>query len=77
MKNMHSTESWVKRFLWMTGMVFMILMGVDLLKGGSLEDDLSGAFGWALVSAAIFTGTRYYHARKNVACALCKDSAGD
>ena len=74
---MKSTASWARRFLWMTGMVFMILMGAALLKGGTLEDGLSGAFGWALVSAAIFTGSRYYYARRGVACALCKDTAED
>jgi hypothetical protein len=64
---MKSKEFWVKRFIWMTGMVFMVLMAVDLFKGGSLEEGLSSAFGWALVSAGIFTGTRYYYARKGIA----------
>jgi hypothetical protein len=64
---MKSTEIWVKRFLWLTGVVFMILMGAALLRGGALEDALSGAFGSALVSAGIFTAARYYHARKGVA----------
>ena len=71
---MKSTEFWVKRYLWVTGMVFMVLMTVDLLKGGTLEEGLSSAFGWALVTAAVFTGTRYHHARKGIACAMCRDT---
>ncbi len=64
---MKSNEVWVKRFLWMTGVVFMILLGTALLRGGALEDELSGAFGWALASAGIFTAARYYHARQGIA----------
>ena len=74
---MKSTEFWVKRFLWVTGIVFMIWMGVELLKGGSLEDGLASAFGWALLSSAIFTGSRYYNARRGIACALCRDTVED
>jgi len=70
---MKSKEVWVRRFLWMTGVVFMIPMGAALLRGGALEDELSGAFGWALVSAGIFTGWRYNQARHGVAGATNKE----
>jgi hypothetical protein len=72
-----TAQTWVRRYLWTTGIVFMVLMGAALLKGRSLDDELSSAFLWALLSGTIFTGWRYRQARKGVACALCKDSAND
>lgn len=74
---MKSKEFWVRRFLWVSGIVFMILMAASLLRGRAMETALSESFVWALVSAAIFTGWRYYQARKGVACALCKDTVED
>jgi hypothetical protein len=72
-----SKEFWVKRFLWVTGIVAMTLLAAALLRGRSLDTALSESFGWALVSAAIFTASRYYQARKGIACALCKDTVED
>jgi hypothetical protein len=74
---MKSKEFWVRRFLWMAGIVFMILMAASLLRGRSVETALSESFLWALISSAVFTGWRYYQARKGVACALCKDTVED
>ena len=74
---MKSKEFWVRRFLWMTGIVFMVLMAASLLRGRAMETALSESFVWALVSAAIFTGWRYYQARKGVACVLRKDTVED
>jgi hypothetical protein len=72
-----SKEFWVKRFLWMSGIVFTILMAASLLRGRTVETALSESFVWALISSGLFTGWRYYHARKGVACALCKDTVED
>lgn len=74
---MKSKQFWVKRFLWMTGMVFMILMAAGLLRGRAMETALSESFIWALISSAIFTGWRYNQARKGVACAMCRDTPED
>jgi hypothetical protein len=74
---MKSKEFWVKRYLWVTGIVFMILLAAALLRGRTIEEALSASFVWALVSSAIHTGWRYYQARKGVACALCKDTVED
>ncbi|MDL2354735.1 MAG: hypothetical protein QFF03_05725 [Pseudomonadota bacterium] len=74
---MKSNEFWVKRYLWVCGMVFMILMAAALLRGRTLDAALTDSFIWALISASVFTGYRYYQARKGVACALCKDTVED
>jgi hypothetical protein len=71
---MKSKEFWVKRYLWVTGIAFMILMAAALLRGRAFEVALTESFLWALVSSAIFTGVRYYKARKGSPCALCKDT---
>jgi hypothetical protein len=73
---MKNKQFWVRRFLWMTGIVFMVLMAASLFRGREAERALSESFGWALVAAAVFTGWRYRQARKGVACALCKDTPG-
>ena len=57
---MKSTQFWVRRFLWVTGIVFMILMAAALLRGRALDIALTESLLWALVSSAIFTGARYY-----------------
>lgn len=71
---MKSIGFWIKRYFWMTGIVFVILLAAALLRGRAMEAALSESSVWALVSAGVFTGWRYYQARKGVACALCKDT---
>jgi hypothetical protein len=74
---MKSTQFWVRRFLWATAIVCMILIAAALLRGRSLDTAMPESFTWALVAGAIFTGSRYYQARKGIACALCKDTVED
>lgn len=74
---MKSKQFWVKRFLWVTGIVFMILMAASLLRERAIDTALSESFMWALVSAAILIGWRYHQARKGVACAMCRDTVED
>jgi hypothetical protein len=71
---MKHKELWVRRFLWTTGIVFMILLGAALLRGRGIDTALSESFIWALISSGVFTGSRYYQARKGSACALCQDT---
>ncbi|MDB5908472.1 MAG: hypothetical protein JWP34_2586 [Massilia sp.] len=71
---MKTKQFWVKRFLWVTGIVFMMLMAAALLRGRTVEVALTESLVWALISSAIFTAVRYYKARKGEACALCKDT---
>lgn len=71
---MKTKQLWVRRYLWATGIAFMLLMAASLLRDRAVERALSESFTWALVSAAVFTGWRYHQARKGTACALCKDT---
>lgn len=74
---MKSKHFWVKRYLWVTGIVFMVLMAAALLRGRGVDTALPESFIWALIASAIFTGSRYYRARKGIPCALCKDTVDD
>jgi uncharacterized membrane protein len=71
---MKSTAFWIGRFCWMVGIVFTILLIVSLLRGRAAPTALAESLLWALISSAVFTGSRYYQARKGVACALCRDT---
>lgn len=71
---MKSTRFWIGRFCGMAAVAFMVLAAVSLLRGRALEAALAESAIWALVSSAIFTGSRYYQARKGIACALCNDT---
>jgi hypothetical protein len=55
---MQSRQFRLRRFLWMTGILPMILVAAALLRGRGPDTALSGSFTWALVTAAIFTGWR-------------------
>jgi hypothetical protein len=74
---MKSTGFWIGRFCLAAGIAFLILVVASLLRGRALETALTDSAVWALVSSAVFTGSRYYQARKGVACALCKDTVED
>jgi hypothetical protein len=74
---MKSKQFWIKRYLSVSGIAFIMLMAAALLRGRAVEEALSASFVWALLSSAIHTGWRYYQARKGVACALCKDTVED
>ena len=72
---MKNKQLWVRRYLWTSGIVFMLLMAASLLRGREMDRALSESFTWALVSAAVFTGWRYRQVRKGATCALCKETA--
>ncbi|MES2298191.1 MAG: hypothetical protein V4582_14190 [Pseudomonadota bacterium] len=72
---MKSKAFWVRRFVFVSALAFVILVGADLLKGGRIDAAVPSALAWALISASIFTAARYRSARKGLACALCRDTA--
>ena len=65
---------WIRRYIWMVGIVTMLVFGSKLLRRFAPDQVITESFLWGLVSAAIFTGTRYYNARRGVACAMCRDT---
>ena len=74
---MKSTGFWVRRYFVVAGGAFVLLVAVGLLKGRELERVALESLFWAVVTAAVFTATRYRSARKGEACALCRDTVED
>jgi hypothetical protein len=55
-------------------MIFVLLAGVQYLKGKSLEYSIEFGILWSLISVAIFAIRRFYNYRKNINCAVCNDT---
>lgn len=68
---------WIKRFVIVALIAFMLLAGVHLFKGHSLADALWHGVVWGGISSLLFTGAAYYRYRKNQHCALCQSVGMD
>jgi hypothetical protein len=55
---------WLMQYLLAAVTMFVILVGIDLLSGRKLADEIWMSLAWALASAAIFIGARYAQSRK-------------
>lgn len=71
---MMGTAFWIKRFLTVLVAAFAIICSAQLLKGHQLAHAAAEAALWGFISAAIFTGARFWQARKGQHCALCRDT---
>ncbi len=65
---------WIRRFIWVAGIATMVILGSKLLRGFALDQVITESFVWGLTTAAVFIGTRYYYARRGIACAMCRDT---
>jgi len=65
-----------KRFAIVAAAVFVILFGVEQIKGHGTADSARFAGLWAGISATLFLVSRVYHERRGIACALCDDPLG-
>lgn len=65
---------WIRRFFLVWTGAFIVIAGVQALKGHDLT--YSGIQGliWATAAAGIFIGSRIYQSRRGVHCAICKDT---
>lgn len=66
---------WLRRFLLVFCIAFVLIMGAHLLRGHELGFSLSESLLWAIISANIFTASRIIQSRKGRHCSLCKDHA--
>lgn len=67
------TSFWIRRFVLVALTLFIIIGGVQYLKGHSAGYSIGQGILWALVSATIFTVSRFYQSRRGQHCALCND----
>lgn len=66
-------KKWIFQFTIALVIIFIVLTGVQYLKGRSLEYSIEFGALWALASLAIFAIRRFYNYRKNINCAICND----
>jgi len=61
---MQVTRYWFTQYLLAAVTLFAILVGVDLISGVKLGDDIWMTLAWALAASAIFIGARHNQSRK-------------
>ena len=61
---------WIKRFLLVLVVAFVVLFGVELAKGHSQAAALQFAGVWAVVTGTVFSLASYVRYRRNPACWL-------
>jgi len=66
-------KKWIVQYTIALPIIFVLLAGVQYLKGRSLTYAIEFGILWAVVSVTIFAIRRCYNYRKNIACAVCND----
>lgn len=70
---MHTPVYWLGQYLLAAITMFLLLAGVELLRGGGVAS-WPATLGWSCSAAAIFTASRYRRAKRVQACSLCGDT---
>jgi hypothetical protein len=68
------TKFWIKRFLTVLAGAFVVICAAQLLQGRNLHHSALHGGIWALLSATVFTVSRYFQARRGQHCAVCRDT---
>lgn len=66
-------RKWITQYAIALPIIFVLLAGIQYLKGQSLAYSIEFGVFWSLVSVAIFAIRRIYNYRKNIHCAVCND----
>lgn len=66
-------KKWVIQYLLAPPLVFLLLSGVQYLKGRGLEYSIQFGLIWAFLSVSVFFATRVYYFRRGMYCKLCND----
>jgi hypothetical protein len=73
MKGSMGTTFWIRRYLLVLVLGFVVFAGAHLLRGRPFESSIIEALIWSVIFASIFVGVRLYQSRKGVHCAICND----
>lgn len=65
---------WLRRFLLVFCIAFVLIMSAHLLRGHELMFSLSESLLWAMISASIFTASRISQSSKARRCGFCRDT---
>ncbi len=68
------TVFWIRRFLTVFAIAFVVIGGAQFLRGRTISDSMIQGLIWSTISSAIFTASRTYHAHRGHHCALCRDT---
>jgi len=63
----------IRGFLVVLAGAFVVIAGVQLLKGNPVEYAASEGLLWSVITAVVFTVARAYWLRKGQYCAVCGD----
>ncbi|AOE50367.1 hypothetical protein [Kangiella sediminilitoris] len=66
-------KKWIIQYAMMAAVLFVLLAGVQYLKGKSIDYSIEFGVLWALITSTIFLATRTYYFKKNIACQVCND----
>lgn len=65
---------WVRRYLTVFALAFVMIAASHLFRGRSLEHAVSEALLWSIITATVFTVARLYQSRRGQYCAVCRDT---
>jgi hypothetical protein len=74
---MKSFIRWTGEYALALAISFTILVLVDMAKGTTYAAAWHSALAWAIISAAIFTGSHYWRVSRGAACAVCEAIGSD
>ena len=66
-------KKWIYQYAIALPVIFVILAGVQYLKGRSVEYSIEFGIIWSIISISVFAIRRIYNYRKNINCAICND----
>lgn len=69
-----SAAFWLRRFLTVFALAFLVIATAQLLKGHTLVYAGTQAALWSLIATSVFTISRIYQSRRKQHCALCRDT---
>lgn len=64
---------WIGQYLIAASTMFGLLVAIEVSGGAAFADAWAEALTWAATAAAVFVGSRWWQARRNARCAICKD----
>lgn len=66
-------KKWLIEYAIALPLLFVLLAGVQYLKGRGLDYAIEFGLLWATISVTVFALTRAYNFHKNIQCSVCND----
>jgi len=68
------TTFWIRRFFTVLVLAGVVIALAQWAKGHTLQYASTQGAIWGFIAAVVFTVARYFQARRNQHCAICKDT---